>query len=129
MCVHMVYRMCVITFPFPSVCIHADMWFPVCPCHLIHTLVHHYHPASHRTLCERAERPRQRHGETTARSLVPRPSSGGMWEGEYPSVMKAHAPTQTHDLKNTNIQPASGVHLCTWHLSIYALISLLHCPH
>lgn len=55
----MVYIECVTLFPFPSVWLHAGMWSPVCPCHLILTVVHQHDPTTHGTLCERAERPFQ----------------------------------------------------------------------
>lgn len=45
------------------------MWFQVCPCHLISTMVHHHHPADLHSLTERAERPQQRHGEASRPSL------------------------------------------------------------
>lgn len=50
-------------------CTHACMWFPVRPCHLIHTVVHHHHPADGCALCERDQRPRQRYSERTSHIL------------------------------------------------------------
>lgn len=42
----------------------------MCPCHLVHSLVRHRHPAAPRPLCERVEGPHQRHGEPTSHSLT-----------------------------------------------------------
>lgn len=66
-------------------------------------------------------------GPQSPRSPYPISQPGEVWEGEYPSEMNGTAHTQMS--LNTNIWPSSSMHLCTRHLSMCALFSLLHCPH